>query len=224
MIAVVGRVAGIAGADGGVSGLAGAVAIAAAGRGARVEAILKLGDDPDGDRVLLTLNRAGVGHAAILRDPARRTPMTSSATGTAAPGDDDGEAIDLLGDAAGQTRSPGEGEPPPGLELAPADLELALEYLADLSVIVLADPSPSLVPIAAEGAAFAAAALVIAGDLAAIPPGDVPAAATILAAPAHDPDGAFAALVAEYAVALDAGRDPAAAWDAAMRRVGAEPA
>jgi hypothetical protein len=222
VIAVVGRVAGIAGADGGVAGLAGAVAVAAAARGARVEAILKLGDDPEGDRVLLTLTRAGVGHAAILRDPARRTPMALPAP--ADPGAGGEMAADVLDDGPGSPRSSKAGRPPQGLELAAADLALALENLTDAGVIVLADPSPSLVPVAVEGAAFAGAALVIAGDLASIPPGDVPAGATVLAAPPDDPGGAFAALVAEYAVALDAGRDPAAAWDAAMRRVGAEPA
>ena len=45
-----------------------------------------------------------------------------------------------------------------------------------------------------------------------------------LAIPADDAGGAFASLVAEYAIGLDEGREPAAAWDTATRRLGAEPA
>jgi hypothetical protein len=229
VIAIVGRLAGRSGDDEGVAGRAGEIAVAAAGRGARVELVAKIGDDPAGDRLLLALTRARVGHAAILRDPARPTPVAAAPVGASGPGaaddasaDDDAPADLIVSNApspAGATVTAADD----GLQLAAGDLELALRYLTDASVIVFADAASELLPVAVEGAGFAGAALVIVGDPAAVSAGDAPAA-TVLAPPADDPDGAFAALVAEYAVELDAGRDPADAWAAATRRIGAEPA
>jgi hypothetical protein len=224
VIAVVGRLAGHPGEEGGVAGRAWEIAVAAAGRGARVEVVAKLGDDPIGDRVLLALTRAGVGHAAILRDPGHPTPVAAAVATLASGeiGEDHAPAELIVADVPARGDVPGSG-PADGLPLAPGDLELALSYLTDASVIVLADPAPDLLPVAVDGAGFAGAALVIIGDPSAIPAGEAPAA-TVLAPPAEDPGGAFAALVAEYAVELDAGRDPASAWSAATRRLGAEPA
>ena len=72
MILVVGR----PGLDeqGRLFGGAGLVAQAAAETGARVELVGAVGDDADGDAVALGLARAGIGHAALLRDPAGTTP------------------------------------------------------------------------------------------------------------------------------------------------------
>ncbi|MEW5992555.1 MAG: hypothetical protein AB1736_14595 [Chloroflexota bacterium] len=50
---------------------AAAVAVRAAARGAAVQVVGIVPDDPDGDRRLLDLAEAGVGHAAVLRGPAR---------------------------------------------------------------------------------------------------------------------------------------------------------
>jgi hypothetical protein len=50
---------------------AGDVAVQAAGHGAVVEVIGVIPDGPDGDRRLLALAGAHVGHAAVLREPAR---------------------------------------------------------------------------------------------------------------------------------------------------------
>jgi hypothetical protein len=227
MIVVVGRVAATAGETPNVSGLAGAIAMAAATAGRRVELVAKLGDDPAGDQVLLALNRARVGHAAVLRDPARPTPIVEDVATDGNPADEASAADDLLGGEllADPIAAPAASDPGaerPGLDLAPADLELALRYLTDAAVIVLADPAAALVPIAADGAGFSGAALVIAGDAAALPSGDDVAGATVLAAPANDPGGAFPALVGGYAAELDAGQDPSSAWEAAIRRIGAE--
>ena len=223
MIAVVGRVAGIPGEDGGVAGLAGSVALAAAGRGSRVELVAKLGDDPAGDRLLFALTRAGVGHAAILRDPARSTPL-GEATASDGGADEraDEPSTDQLAEAPPDPNAARTSDL--GLELAPGDLELALRYLTDATVIVLADPVPGLVPVAVDGAGFTGAALVILGAPGELPDEDAAPGATVFASPGRDPGGAFAALVAEYAVELDAGRDPGSAWAAAARRLGAEPA
>jgi hypothetical protein len=215
----------MAGQTAGVGGLAGSIAVAAAARGSRVELVAKLGDDPAGDQVLLALNRARVGHAAVLRDPARPTPIVERDAGAAATGADDEEGAmpaELLAGDPETERTAGRRPGSPGLDLAPQDLELALQYLTDATVIVLADPVDHLVAVATEGAAFAGAALVIAGDPASLPAGDDSPGATILAAPADDPGDSFPALVADYAAELDAGRNPAAAWDAATRRLGAE--
>jgi hypothetical protein len=220
-----------------------------------VELIAKLGDDAAGDELLFALTRAGVGHAAMLRDPARATPvvqLSSTDAGPDGPEHEDPSALLVdpearrdavaagsLVEGGGQERAPGGLERAPGeeqlapgglelapggLELAPGDLELALRYLADATVIVLADQTPGLVPVAVDAAAFAGAGLVIVGAAGDLPGADAVPGATVFAAPVADPGGAFAALVAEYAVELDAGRDPAAAWAAATRRLGAEPA
>lgn len=60
---------------------AGLVATAAAAAGARVELVGSIGDDPAGDRVALALGKAGVGHAALLRDPAAVTPRAAGPVG-----------------------------------------------------------------------------------------------------------------------------------------------
>ncbi len=60
---------------------AGLMAAAAAATGARVELVGSIGDDPAGDRVALALGKAGVGHAALLRDPAALTPRAAGPVG-----------------------------------------------------------------------------------------------------------------------------------------------
>lgn len=55
------------------AGLAARIALAAATGGARVELVGKIGDDASGDALATVLARAGVGHAALLRDPSART-------------------------------------------------------------------------------------------------------------------------------------------------------
>ena len=56
-------------------GLAVELALAAARKGAEVELVGAVGDDPEGDRIVIELGRAAVGHAALMRDPATRTPL-----------------------------------------------------------------------------------------------------------------------------------------------------
>ena len=60
----------------GLDGLAALVAVATAGTGAAVQLVGSVGDDREGDEVIIRLGRARVGHAALLRDPAGRTPVT----------------------------------------------------------------------------------------------------------------------------------------------------
>ena len=185
--------AAVAGAD--AAGLAVAIARAAAAGGAVVQLVGKIGDDPEGDAIVLDLARSAIGHPAMLRDPARRTPI------------------------GGRT----EADRAPAPTLEPADLELALRYVPDFSVLVLAVPGlPKLIPAAVEAAGFAGAQLIVltgtrSGQL------PVPESATLIAAPARGGEGAFAALVGAYAVALDAGVESVAAWRAASNRLGLDP-
>ena len=176
-------------------GLATAIARGAAAAGATVQLMGKVGDDPEGDLVLLDLAAAGIGHPAILRDPVRRTPGGSRRSGLAE-------------------------NPAPTLE--PADLELGLRYVPDFRVIVLAAPDlPTLLRPAADAAGYAAAHLIMIAK-AQTPAVGLPERSTVLTIPRGSPDGgsALPALVAAYAVALDAGEDSETAWGRATARAG----
>jgi hypothetical protein len=76
VIVVVGRPG--LGAKGQLARLSGDIAMAAARSGGHVELVGSVGDDDAGDDVVVALGRAGIGHAAILRDPAGATPTTES--------------------------------------------------------------------------------------------------------------------------------------------------
>jgi hypothetical protein len=108
----------------------------------------------------------------------------------------------------------------PALEAA--DVELALRYLPQAGVIVLADTLlESAVVAGAEGADFAAARLIVLLPAGATPPA-VPAGAIVLEAPPED-NGSFGRLVGLFAGALDAGVEPAAAFKEAVAATGWEP-
>lgn len=61
--------------------MAGKVALAAAEAGGSIEVVGSVGDDASGERVVLALGRAGIGHAAVLRDPAGTTPQVGGPGG-----------------------------------------------------------------------------------------------------------------------------------------------
>jgi hypothetical protein len=127
--------------------------------------------------------------------------------------------------------------------LEPADLQLALRYLPDVRVVVLAADVPALLAVATEAAAWSGAPLLVAGagsgagtgaasfeaDVArsASSSGDGGARASapamiVLQPPPSDPDEAFAGLVAALAVRLDAGESPTEAWRGVSRDLGLE--
>ncbi len=198
--------------QGAPAGLAATIAQAAAKAGARVEMVGRVGDDPLGDELLLGLSRDGVGHAAILRDVARATPGLVL---EAAPAPDDPAATSYR-----RLPTTGTATVP---ELDAADVELALRYLPEHRVIVMADPvGASVARAAADAAAFAGATLV-----AVVAAGQTPHAAfdvaTVFEAPEDDADGAFAALVGRFAAAIDAGRPIAEAFGAVRLELGWEP-
>jgi hypothetical protein len=198
-------------ADGGIgaAGLASGIAIAAAGTGAPVQVVGRVGEDPPGEAILLDLAQRAVGHVAVLRDAGRPTrgelPSTSD------------QADEALAETA---------DDPPGAlsDEAPtidaADLDLALRYLPEYRVIVVAEAlGADALAVAADAARWSGSALVVVGrarDLAGLPDD-----ATAFEPPGDgDPDGAFAALVGAYAAGLDRGDDPRAAFEAATAAVG----
>ena len=216
--------------DGAAAGLAVEVAAAARARGAAVELVGKVGDDGAGDAVVLGLGRLGIGHAALLRDPARPTPvLTALGEAEADQGGDVAAGLEAVGgdveeaaEPARPTRTLLPADPDARPAMDAGDVALALRYLAEAKVVVLAEPLPeAAVTAVVDGATFSGArivALVPAGAAAPTLSGD----ATILEEPAED-DGSFARLVGQYAAALDAGKEPAAAFMDAVGASGWEP-
>lgn len=159
------------------------VALAAAEAGARVELIGSLGDDPDGDVVTLELGRAGIGHAALLRDPAGITPRH-------------GAVAERL----------------PRLDAADADLGLRYISECRVLVLAepLADDT---LAVAADVASYHSAALVALVPLGGRSPSVLPATATVLEMPAEDDGafsalvGRYAALLDAGRQHEDAWRD-----------------
>jgi hypothetical protein len=178
-------------------GVAARAAIAAAHAGATTQVVGRVGDDPDADRLLLALATGGVGHVAILRDPARATPIEAEPAVDVDLADDDPEP-------------PADARP---LELDAADVDLGLRYLTDYRVVVLVPPTrPEVLAVVGDAARWSAAHLVVVTDGDEFASLSMPAETILLAAPADDPDGAFASLVGRLAAALDSGADPASAF------------
>jgi hypothetical protein len=216
--------------EGSAGGLAVEVAAAAHALGSAVELVGKVGDDGAGDAVVLALGRLGVGHAALLRDPSRSTPVLSTvaaAAESAATPTADAPAAEVLADDRGEDGSrvevellPADPAARPGLEAG--DVSLALRYLAETRVVVLAETLPELaVAAAVEGATYAGARLVVLLPPGATPP-SLPPEATLLETPLAD-DGSFGRVVGAFASGLDAGTESAAAFAAAVRASGWEP-
>lgn len=169
-----------------------AIARAAVAAGARVELVGSIGDDAEGNAVVVGLARAGVGHAALLRDPAARTP---------------------------HAERPREGMLP---RLDRGDIELGLGYLLDFSVLLLAEPlDPDAEAAALDAAAFRGAHVVAVLPHGALPGERLAAAATVFEAPA-DGGGAFAAMVGRYAAELERGAAPADGFARATAQTGWE--
>lgn len=169
-----------------------AIARAAVAAGARVELVGSIGDDAEGDAVVVGLARAGVGHAALLRDPAARTP---------------------------HIERPPEGMLP---RLDRGDIELGLGYLLDFSVLLLAEPlDPDAEAAALDAAAFRGAHVVAVLPHGTLPGERLAAAATVFEAPA-DGGGAFAAMVGRYTAEIERGAAPADGFARATAQTGWE--
>ena len=218
MIVVVGSPLGRRGRGGEVvaAGLPVAIAAAAAATGGSVQLIGKVGEGAAGDAVLLTLAAAGIGHVAVLRD-AEAIPVAVDVAPTELSDAPIDEIAGLDGssdpDEDAPTRNAG------GPVLDAADLELALRYLPDYRVVVIAQAlDPAAVAAVVEAARWAGAALVVATPRGGEPP-ILPDDATVLEAP-DDAEGAFATLVGRYAAALDGGAQPAEAFAGASSGTG----
>ena len=215
MIVVVGNPIGRAAElGGGVDGSPARAAIAAARAGADVQLVGKVGADPLGDEVLVALASAGVGHAAMLRDPDHPTPLAVPQDDAAPPsamldGDDEPRIVIVPADPAGR----------PTLEAA--DVELALRYLPDQRVILVAEPqTDAVVAAVSEAADYAGARLVVVSAASS----QRPARALVVEPPADDRDGLFGSLLGELAVLLDRGASPDEAIRVLAARAGAAPA
>ena len=189
------------------AGTASRVALAAAKLGGSVQLVGKTGDDPAADAIVLDLARGGVGHVALLRDPARPTPV------------EPGLSEDLDGpdapEADGATTSQTAAGAGPALEAA--DVDLGLRYLTDYRIIVLAEPSaPDVVAIASDAARWAEARLILVVGAGETVPVGLPDDVVVFEAPEADPDGVFADLVGGFAAALDGGTDPEVAFRASI--------
>jgi hypothetical protein len=208
------------------------IARRAAATGARTEIVGVAPVGPVGDRQLVQLAAAGVGHATVTRSG---VAVVESSTGA-------GTAIESRAEPGME----------PGIEpgIEPADLELALRYLPDIRAIVMVEPGAALLATASAASAWSGATLIVVGTAATEEaPSDVTANAPaaraespartdaaartesgaahgpiVLQPPARDPDGAFAGVVAALAVRLDAGDDPAAAWHATLAALAIDPA
>lgn len=208
MIVVIGSpVAQLDGRGSGAAGLAPLIARAASVAGGDVQLVGRVGEDEPGDAILLALAADRVGHVAVLREPSRPTPTESPAAypATAGPELELGAALTLDDDGPADASVD-------GLALDAADLDLALRYLPDYRVVIVACDLDDRARATVAGAVGWAGAHLVAivsdaADAAGLPPG-----ATVLDRPARDGEGALAAVVAAYAVALDHGEEPAAAF------------
>jgi hypothetical protein len=214
-------------APGAAAGPTVVVARAAVAAGALAQLIGKVGADPAGDALLLDLARAGIGHAAVLRDPGR--PTAQAAILPAADVSEDAAgfpSLDERPEPAGGSDVPAEPvDDETRLGLDAADVDLGLRYLTGYGVIVAAEPLPeATLATVAEAAAYAGAHLVVVtrsgmpGPLI-----DRAVASTLLEAPPDDPDEQFAALVGRYAAALDTGAAAGDAFRIALGPSGWEP-
>ncbi|HYU50922.1 MAG TPA: PfkB family carbohydrate kinase [Candidatus Limnocylindria bacterium] len=231
MIAVVGQPAYRQASDtmpGGATGPAVGVARAAVAAGASAQIIGKVGADHTGDVLLLDLARAGIGHAAVLRDPGR--PTSAAPSQTDAETDEDPDEGPILDPSLEEHDEDPQARAKPAdsrarLTLDPADVELGLRYLTGYRVVVAAEPlAEATLAVVAEAAAYAGAHLVVVMAPGSVRPMlDPSIAVTLLEAPPDDPDEQFASLVGRYAAALDAGVAADEAFRAALSPSGWEP-
>jgi len=178
-----------------LAGLPARIAAAAAAQGGSVQLVGAAGEDAAGDEVVLALARAGVGHVALIRKAGHVTPVRA--------------ASDPFGDDLDN-----EAPPPAAPPLDPGDVDLALRYLPEADVIVVAEPgSPGIFGVAAQAAGWFDARLIVLAHEGAAELSGLPADSIVFEPPADDRGGAFATMVAAFAVALDSGEAPAEAFE-----------
>jgi hypothetical protein len=190
-----------------LDGPAAGIALAIARAGVHVELVGSIGDDPEGDAAALALGQAGVGHAALLRDPGSRTRGRSA----------DGEL-------------PASAGPLPRIDAD--DIGLGLRYVPACDALVIATPLDERAWAAAmEGAAYHGASVIaVVGSAGEVT--DALAGAIVLLAPdPEEPDGpepdadpsAFESFVAACAVRIARGVAPEVALAEAVTAGSWEP-
>jgi len=199
------------------TGSAARIALTAADRGAAVQLIGKVGDDADGEALVLALGHGHVGHVALLRDPAHRTPVDVDA------------AIDEELTETDEFPRPGAGraggDPADRPALDAGDVELGLRYLTEFRVVVVADElGETALRVAADAAGWNNGTLLAVVPYGRPEPAGMPPDAIVLGAPVDDADGVFDRLVGQLAAAIDAGAHPQAAFREAVAGAGWEPA
>ena len=200
------------------TGSAARIALTAADRGAAVQLVGKVGDDPDGNALVLALAQGRVGHVAVLRDPAHRTPVQSDAD---AIDEELTDADEIL--AAEGARPGGDGADLPALDAG--DVELGLRYLTEFRVVVVADElDETALRVAADAAGWNNGTLVAVVKSGRSEPAGLPSDAIVLGAPDANSDGVFDRLVGQLAAAIDAGAEPRAAFREAVAGTGWEAA
>ena len=194
------------------------VALGASDGGSTVQLVGKIGDDPAGDALILSLADAGIGHVALLRDPARSTPVA------APPTDAEAEAFDDEDDPGAIPEPAAEAGPDDRPVLDAGDLDLALRYLPDHQVVVVTERlvADALEVVLAD-CAYVGATLVVILEAGATAP-ELPSSATAFEAPDSDPDGLFGRTVGGFAAGLDQGTGAAQALGQATTSAGWQPA
>ena len=191
------------------TGNAARVALAAARAGASVQVVGRIGDDQVADEILLNLGRGGVGHVALLRDPALLTPIEVELTAE--------DVAPSWSDATNLPSADSAGRP----TLDAADVDLGLRYLNEFAVLVLAEPAGhDVVRVVVDAATWHAARLLVVVEGDATRVDGFPADAIVFEAPADDRDGVFANFVGTFAAALDDGTDPAEAFRSSIAAEG----
>jgi hypothetical protein len=189
-----------------------------------VQLVGKAGEDREGDAVVLALAKGGVGHVALLREAGKPTARAVSSR------DDDIDAGSETGGVFGPDQEPAVHEGPldpvtTGGSLEAADIELALQYLTEFAVVVLADPAaPDVLRVVAKAASWADSRLIVVVRSGGTVPEDLPSDAIAFEAPDSDPDGVFASLVGSFAAGLDDGSDPADSFRSSVDSGGWTPA
>jgi len=195
-----------------VAGLPAQIAVEAAAHGRSVQLVGSSGEDEAGDAILLALARSSVGHVAMLRKAGTRTPTVSDA---GLRSDSSVEGQSPLGEVGADLPPTGAAAQSSGAATAldAGDVDLALRYLTDFGVLVLAgNPGSDVARVVADAASWSDARLVVLVLGGESEPAGLPPDAIVFAAPDADPDGAFAAMVGSFAAALDDGDDPATAF------------
>lgn len=200
-------------------GLPAEIALSAAGHGGAVQLVGKAGEDEAGDAVVLALAKGGVGHVALLREAGRPTAHADAQVNDAP--DAEGELVAepltresrVDSEPAVAARTAGRVPAPAEATLEAADVDLALRYLSDLGVIVLAEPAGAdVVRVITAAANWSDARLIVVVSAGESAPDGLPPDAIVFEAPDADPDNAFATMVGSFAAALDNGGDPGEAF------------